>query len=84
MSDDQQIEFSVPLTPMTLAVRQLKCPTCSWTCPEGEGLGISFLNSELNGDYCLRCYAEDLAKRIPRLQKVLQEVSLDGNGEMAT
>jgi hypothetical protein len=79
-----QKEFSLPITGINICVRQLKCPICSWTCLEGEGLGISFHNTEFNGDYCLRCYAEDLAKRIPKMALLTKELSLDGNGEMAT
>lgn len=45
------------------------CPKCNWACHKTDGLKMNF-GSEIDGTYCLRCYAEWLKDHIPRMTQI--------------
>jgi len=43
----------------------LGCPKCGWKCYKGGGLVVDFVN--LKGEYCTRCWGEQISKTIPKM-----------------
>ena len=46
--------------------KKLKCPICEWECEEGEGFNIT-LKKDFDGDYCMSCWAKQVANTIPKM-----------------
>lgn len=46
-----------------------KCPVCDWET-NSEGFVFSFNDPEVDGNYCLKCWAKKTSKDLPKLEKI--------------